>query len=107
MAKVIVNATNKGGEGKTTTSINLAEYVSLVLKKKVLGIDLDPQANFSSRYIAMDRDPAYKGGKIPSVHPDYEPEKDIGWDGRSTISNIFYGEEVIPYPTDIANFELL
>jgi len=107
MTKVIVNATNKGGEGKTTTSINLAEYASLIMGKKVLAIDLDPQANFSSRYVAMERDPAYKGGKIPSVHPDFEPEKDHDWDGVSTIANIFYGEEVVPYPTDIPNLELL
>ncbi len=107
MTKIIVNATNKGGEGKTTTSINIAEYASLIMNKKVLGIDLDPQGNFSSRYIAMERDPAYKGGKIPSSHPDYEPETDLDWDGRSTIANIFYGEEVIPYPTDISNMELL
>ena len=107
VTKIIVNATNKGGEGKTTTSIILAEYVSLIMGKNVLGIDMDPQANFSSRYIMMERDPAYKGGKIPSVHPDYEPEKDLDWDGRSSIANIFYGEEVIPYPTDIPNMELL
>ena len=107
MTKIIVNATNKGGEGKTTTSINLAEYASIIMGKRVLGIDLDPQANFSSRYTPMERDPAYKGGRIPSIHPDYEPEEDLGWDGRSTIANIFYGEEVIPYPTDIPNLEIL
>lgn len=107
MTKIIVNATNKGGEGKTTTSINLAEYASLVMGKRVLGIDLDPQANFSGRYIAMEYDPAYKGGKIPALHPDYEPGKDIDWDGRSTIANIFYGEGVQPYPTSIKNFELM
>lgn len=105
--KIIVNATNKGGEGKTTTSINLSEYASLILGKRVLGIDLDPQANFSARYIAMEYDPAYKGGKIPCSHPDFEPEKDLDWDGRSTIANIFYGEEVVPYPTSIKNIELL
>lgn len=107
MSKIIINATNKGGEGKTTTSIHLAEYASLIMGKKVLCIDMDPQANFSSRYIQMEHDPAYKGGKIPSIHPDYEPEADQGWDGRSTIANIFYGEEVIPYPTSISNLELL
>lgn len=104
MTKIIVNATNKGGEGKTTVSINLAEYIALVLDKKVLCIDLDPQANLSARYLAMDYDPAYQGGKIPPIHPDYEQEED--WDGRSSIANIFYGEEVVPYPTSIKNIEI-
>ena len=107
MAQIIVNATHKGGEGKTTNSIMLAEYVALILGLKTLVIDMDPQANFSGRYIAMQYDPAYKGGKIPSQHPDYNPTEDLNWDGRSSIANIFYGEEVIPYPTLIPNLELL
>jgi chromosome partitioning protein len=107
MAKIIVNATHKGGEGKTTNSIMLAEYSALILGLKTLIIDMDPQANLSGRYIKMEYDPAYKGGKVPCYHPDYEPEKDKDWDGRSSIANIFYGEEVIPYPTAIPNLELL
>lgn len=107
MAKIIVNATHKGGEGKTTNSIMLAEYSAIVKGLKTLIIDIDPQGNLSGRYIRMDYDPAYKGGKIPALHPDYEPEVDLDWDGRSSIANIFYGEEVIPYPTSISNLELL
>lgn len=107
MAHIIVNATHKGGEGKTTNSIMLAEYAALILGLKTLIIDIDPQGNFSGRYIRMEYDPAYKGGKIPALHPDYEPEIDNDWDGRSSIANIFYGEEVIPYPTAITNLELL
>ena len=107
MAKIIVNATHKGGEGKTTNSIMLAEYVAILLGLKTLIIDMDPQANFSGRYIRMDYDPAQKSGKIPALHPDFEPDVDTDWDGRSSIANIFYGEEVIPYPTAIPNLELL
>lgn len=107
MIKVVANATNKGGEGKTTMSIMLAEYAALIMGKRVLVIDLDPQANFSKYYLNLEYDPVYKGGKVPPLHPEYDPEKDIGWDGRSSIANIFYGEEVFPYPTDFKNIEIL
>jgi chromosome partitioning protein len=107
MTKVITNATNKGGEGKTTMSIMLTEYIAVVLGKKVLAIDLDPQANFSKYFLNLEYDPVYKGGKVPPVHPEYNSNEDLGWDGRSSIANIFYGEEVIPYPTPFKNIEIL
>lgn len=107
MTRVIASATNKGGDGKTEISIVLSEYLSIIKKEPTLGADLDPQANYSGYFLPLEYDPAHKDGKIPPIHPDYNPDIDDDWDGRSSIGNVFYGEELIPYPTSIPDLEIL
>lgn len=105
--KVITTAGNKGGIGKSTTALTLAQY--LVTHKNMKGgfIDLDPQGNSSSSLIRTIRDPAHPTGYMPKAHPEWDPqqlpEDDPHWDGISSIADIFIGRPIYPYPTWLNN----
>jgi chromosome partitioning protein len=48
MAKIISVVNQKGGVGKTTSSVNIAVYLAQKHNRKVLLVDLDPQGNATS-----------------------------------------------------------
>lgn len=55
VAHVISTINLKGGVGKTTTTVGLAELLAVEFDKKVLVIDLDPQTNATTVLIGEDR----------------------------------------------------
>ena len=70
---VIAVCQRKGGPGKTTLTRMLAEYLAIVLKLRVLLIDLDTQCGLSFLYLKMEMKDE-TGTIRPPVHPDYQAE---------------------------------
>lgn len=107
--KVITTAGNKGGIGKSTVALTLAQYLAINKNMKGAFIDLDPQGNSSSSLIPTTRDPAHPTGYMPKSHPEWDPanppEDDLHWDGISSIADIFIGRPIYPYPTWVPNLQ--
>ena len=105
--KVLAVCQQKGGVGKTSVARMICEYAAAQRGLKVLAIDLDSQCSLSQRFLDMDADETSMDGILPPLHPDYDPEEDPEWNGRSSIADMFVGKPMWPYETRIPNLEIL
>lgn len=80
MATIIAVATQKGGVGKTTSTVNIAHALSYKPHgKKVLVVDLDPQANASMI--------------LGQTHPDEQPRSVVSLFEDSTV---YFANCIVP-----------
>lgn len=105
--RVLAIMNHKGGIAKTTLAKLLTEY-AVRAGKRVLGIDIDPQCNYSARFVEMEAD-----GGAPPPHPNFDPA-DPTWDelayappGYWSIAEFFRLGYVEPYPTSNANLHFI
>lgn len=104
--KIIVVANNKGGVGKSLISQLISTYLAFKKNKKGLGIDFDPQGNMSYRFLKDTRMRDMSSYR-PPIHPDYDPNDDDEWNGKSSVLDMWTENPVVPYPTDLENLDIL
>lgn len=91
MGKVISISNHKGGVGKTTSAINIGAGLN-ILKKRVLLIDLDPQANLSQSLGLIDQDKNIYGA--------------LKGDHKLEPISVLKGLDVIPSTLDLSGAEI-
>ena len=96
MSKILSLANQKGGVGKTTTSVNLAASLAAT-KRKVLLIDLDPQGN-ATMGVGVDKN------SLEKTFCDVLLDKMPASEALVTIENV--GIDLLPANADLTAAEV-
>ena len=96
MSKVICISNHKGGVGKTTSTLNIGAGLN-ILGKKVLLIDLDPQANLSQSLGLIEQE--------PNIY-SYLKEAASNSKGSIVPVSVLKGFDIIPSTLDLSGAEV-
>lgn len=96
MGKIIAFSNQKGGVGKTTTVLNVADYVARA-GKKVLMVDIDPQGNLTSGYGFEKNELDYTLYDLMLGKAEF---KDVA------LTTGYPGLDILPCNIDLANLEI-
>lgn len=101
--RVIAMMNQKGGVGKTTTTVNLAAAIAEA-GKRTLVIDLDPQAH-ATLHLGVDPGALDEGLSEDAARSAYDVIMDPAVDATSAIRKVRERLSVLPAETDLAGIE--